>query len=153
MNRRQVRILSGVSLLLLLFPRYALAEGWFQWGTQGSYVHQSAHLLFAAAMIFFIYEMHHEGMQKFRGFRILMWACGFLAWWNLDAVVGHTLEWGLINPVIIGHGLAKRLLMDEWVLWLYYLTQIDHFLLLIPAFYLLYRGLKSLAREAESGPL
>lgn len=152
MNRRRLLLFSTVSLLLLSSPRYALAQGWFQWGTEGSYVHQTAHLLFAAAMIFFIYEMHHEGLQKFRGFRILMWACGVLALWNLDAVVGHTLEWGLVNPVIIGHGLAKRLLMEDLEIWFYYFTQIDHFLFLIPAFYLFYRGLKVLAREVESGP-
>jgi hypothetical protein len=114
-------------------------------------VHQTSHLLFAGAMISFILEMRREGLQKFRGFRILMWACGVLALWNLDAVAGHTLEWGLTNPVIIGQGLTKRLLMENPETWFYYLTQIDHNLLLIPAFYLFYRGLKALAREAESG--
>jgi len=152
MNRRQAQIISGVSfLLLLLAPRHALAS-WFQWGTEGSYVHQMAHLLFAGAMVFFIYEMRHEGMHKFRGFRIIMWACGILALWNLDAVVGHTLEWGIMDRLVfLGHGLSKRLLMENLETWLYYLTKIDHFALLIPAFYLFYRGLKALAREAQSG--
>jgi hypothetical protein len=111
-----------------------------------------AHLLFCAAMLFFIYEMRQEKLQRYRGFRYLIWACGILAFWNLDAVVGHTLEWGLTNPVILGHGLSQRLLMENLEIWFYYLTKIDHFALLIPAFYLFYRGLKALAQEAQSGP-
>jgi len=151
MKRRLAPILSGVFLLLLISPRYVLAQGWFQWGTEGSYVHQTAHLLFAGAMIFFIFEICREKLQKYKGFRCLMWACGILALWNLDAVVGHTLDWGHGNRVILGHGLGKRLLMENLESWFYYLTQIDHFALLIPAFYLFYRGLRAFAQESRPG--
>jgi len=149
MTRRLVPILSGIFLLLLISPRYVLAQGWLEWGTEGSYVHQTAHLLFAGAMIFFIYEIHRERLQKYKGFRCLMWACGILAWWNLDAVVGHALEWGQTNPVILGRGLYKRLLMENPESWFFYLTQFDHFALLIPAFYLFYRGLRAFAQESR----
>jgi hypothetical protein len=37
--------------------------------------------------------------------------------------------------------------MSDAHTWLFYLTQIDYCLLLPPAFYLFYRGLKFLARE------
>ena len=151
MKRRLASILSGVFLLLLFSPRYVLAQGWFQWGTEGSYVHQTAHLLFCGSMIFFIYEIRREKLQRYKGFRCLMWACAILALWNLDAVVGHTLEWGQVNPVILGHGLAKRLLMENLESWFYYLTKIDHFALLIPAFYLFYRGLRAFAQEPRPG--
>ncbi len=151
MKRRVAPIISGVFLLLLFSPNYVLAQGWFQWGTQGSYVHQMAHLLFAGAMLFFIYEIRREKLQNYKGFRCLMWACAILALWNLDAVVGHTLEWSMVNPVILGHGLARRLLMENPESWFYYLTQIDHFALLIPAFYLFYRGLRAFARESRPG--
>ncbi|MDD2901227.1 MAG: hypothetical protein PHU44_02190 [Syntrophales bacterium] len=150
MTRRLTQILSGVFVLLLFSPRYALAQGWFEWGTQGSYVHQFAHLLFFAAMVFFIFAMRHEKLQRYRGFLYLIWGCAILAWWNLDSVAGHTLEWGLTNPVILGHGLSERLLMENTETWLYYITKIDHFALLIPAFYLYYRGLKVLAQESQS---
>ena len=141
-----------LALLFLACPRGVEAASWLEWGTQGSYVHQTAHLLFAGAMLFFIYEMVHEGLQKFRGFRYLIWACAVLALWNLDAFVGHAVEWSYTNPVIMGHGLARRLLMENYLSWVYYLTQIDHFLFLIPAFYLFYRGLKTFAQESRSGP-
>jgi len=150
MKRRLSQVLSGVFLLLLFSPRYAQARGWYEWGTEGSYVHQMAHLLFFGAMLFFIHQMLQEKLQRQRGFRLLLWACGLLAFWNLDAVVGHALEWGLSNPVILGHGLSQRLLMENAEIWAYYITKIDHFALLIPAFYLYYRGLKTLARESQS---
>ncbi len=44
------------------------------------------------------------GLQRFRGFRLLAWAWGLLAWWNFDAIVGHWAEWTLTNPVIMGQG-------------------------------------------------
>lgn len=150
MTRRLAQILSGVFVLLFLPPRYALAQGWFQWGTEGSYVHQLAHLLFFAAMVFFIFAMRQEKLQRYRGFRYLTWGCAILAFWNLDAVVGHSLEWGRTIRVIMGRGLSERLLMEDWESWFYYITKIDHFALLIPAFYLYYRGLKVLAQESQS---
>jgi hypothetical protein len=152
MKRRLAQVLSGILVLLLFSPRYVLAQGWFEWGTEGSYVHQTAHLLFFGAMVFFIFEIRQERLQQYKGFRCLMWACGILALWNLDAVVGHTLEWGLRNPVIMGRGFARYLLMENLETWFFYITKIDHFLFLIPAFYLFYRGLRVLARETQSGP-
>ncbi len=151
MRRRLFEVCAAVFVTLLFFPRYSFAS-WLQWGTEGSYVHQMAHLLFLGAMLFFIYEMRREGLQKYRGFRYLTWTCWVLALWNLDAVVGHTVEWSLANPVILGHGLSRRLLMEDFNTWVYYLTKIDHFALLIPAFYLFYRGLKALAQEPQSRP-
>jgi len=149
MTRRLAQVLSGVLVFLLFSPRYVLAQGWLLWGTEGSYVHQLAHLLFFAAMVFFIFEIRQERLQRYKGFRWLMWSCAILAFWNLDALAGHTLEWGLINPVIMGHGLSQRLLMEDWQTWFYYLTKFDHFALLIPAFYLYYLGLKVLAKESK----
>lgn len=151
MRRQRALVCSAVFVLLFFSPRYASAS-WFQWGTEGSYVHQIAHLLFCGAMLFFIYQIRHESLQQQRGFRYLMWACGLLALWNLDAFVGHTLEWSLVNPVISGQGWSKRLLMEDLHSWVYYITRIDHYALLIPAFYLFYLGLKAFAQEQETGP-
>ncbi len=135
-------------VLLLWSPPPALAFS-LEWPTEGSYVHQMAHLLFGAAMIFFIHEIYHAGLQKFRGFRFLIWAWIFLAWWNFDAFIGHWTEWTFTNPVIIGEGFSRQLLMNDFQAWLFYITKVDHFLLLVPAFYLFYRGLKVLARESR----
>lgn len=144
--RRSAQILTAVLFLVFLLPRTGLAIS-LQWSTEGSYVHQIAHLLFAAAMIFFIFEIFQANLEKFLGFRYLLWALVLLAFWNLDAFVGHWADWTLSNPVITGHGLSRRLLMWDFQTWLYYITKIDHFVLLVPAFYLFHRGLKTLAEK------
>jgi hypothetical protein len=149
--------MSGIACLarisvfaaLLLAPAPVRAEawvGWFQWGTQGSYVHQFSHLLFAGAMLYFLREMYWSELVGRQGFRCLWWACWILVFWNLDAVLGHTLEWALANPVIMGEGLSRRLLMEDAHTWLFYIFKINHFFLLIPAFYLFYRSLKAFAQ-------
>ncbi len=150
MRRRVVQVLIPTLTLPFLAPQVCLAEwfNWYEFGTQGSYVHEFAHLLFAAAMIFFIYEIFHTELQKFRGFRYLAWAWGFLAWWNLDAVVGHWAEWTLKNPVILGQGFDRQILMYDFQTWIFYIGRIDHFVLLVPAFYFLYRGLKVLHEQS-----
>lgn len=151
MRRRVVLVFVAVLALLSLAPRSALAEwaSWYQFGTEGSYVHETAHLLFAAAMIFFIYAIFRTELHKFRGFRLLAWAWAFLAWWNLDAVVGHWAEWNLQNPVILGQGVSRQILMYDTQTWIFYIGKIDHFILLLPAFYLLYKGLKVLDQGAK----
>jgi hypothetical protein len=149
MRRRLVRLGSAGFLLVLLVPSHALAQWvtWYKFGTQGSYVHQIAHLLFGFSMLFFIHEIFHARLQKFRGFRLLVWAWALLAWWNFDAFVGHFADWTLENPVILGQGWDRRLLMDSFQTWLVYLTKIDHFVLLVPAFLMFYLGLRALARK------
>jgi hypothetical protein len=166
MRRRLAQIFPGIFVLLLLSLGFSLAWGHvldpadsyvrqssFGWelGTQGSYVHQTAHLLFGAAALYFLYEIRRENLQRHRGFRLLMWACGLLAFWNLDAFVGHWCEW-TFSPVILGRGFSQRLLLNSFNAWVYYLTQIDHYILLVPAFYLFYRGLQAFAQEPPSGP-
>lgn len=145
-----LRRLAGLVAVALLFPAPARAEawvGWFQWGTQGSYVHQFSHLLFAGAMLFFLREMHQSELKGYTGFRCLWWACWILVFWNLDAVVGHTIEWRMANPVIMGEGLSRRLLMEDLQSWLFYLFKFNHFFWLMPAFYLFYRSLKAFALQ------
>ncbi len=152
MHRRLSQVLCGLAVLVFFAPRPALAFE-FLWETQGSYVHQMAHLLFAIAMIFLIYEIYRGELRGMPGFRSLIWACVLLVWWNLDAVVGHTLDWSLKNPVILGTGLDRRLLMENAHTWVFYATKMTHFLVIIPAFYFFYRSLKRFSQESEAkGP-
>ncbi len=142
----RLAVLAAVTLT----PAPARAEawvGWFQWGTQGSYVHQFSHLLFAGAMLFFLRELYWGELAGKPGFRSLWWSCWILVFWNLDAVVGHSLEWSLANPVIMGEGLSRRLLMEDLHTWLFYIFKFNHFFWLMPAFYLFYRGLRAFAEH------
>ncbi|MFZ5449363.1 MAG: hypothetical protein ACOZFS_12065 [Thermodesulfobacteriota bacterium] len=150
MRRRLVRLGFAVFVLLLPVPSYAQAHWvtWYRFGTQGSYVHQIAHLIFALSMLFFIYEIFHANLQKFRGFRLLVWAWALLVLWNLDAFVGHWADWTLENPVILGQGWDRRLLMDSFQTWMVYIFKINHFVLLVPAFLMFYLGLRALTRKS-----
>jgi hypothetical protein len=149
MRRWITQICPAVFVLVLLAPQYALAQWvtWYQFGTQGSYVHQTAHLLLFLAMLFFIHEIYYAHLQKFRGFRLLVWAWALLALWNLDAFVGHWADWTLENPIILGQGWDRWLVMYDFRTWLVYITKIDHSILLVPAFLLFYLGLKALVRK------
>jgi hypothetical protein len=140
-------------ILVLGQPREALA--FISHGhPEGLYVHQMAHLLFAGALIFLVYRMHGEGLLKKSGFGLLSWSCVWLALWNLDVFVGHWSEVLLSAQAWVGQTgeLSQRLLMSGSDAWVYYVTKLDH-LLLVPGFYLLYRGLKNLERlPPEVGP-
>jgi hypothetical protein len=151
MRRRVVRLGSVGIALVLFWPGQALAQWvtWYNFGTQGSYVHEMAHLLFGLAMLFFIYEIVRAGLQEFPGFRLLVWAWVLFALWNFDAFVGHWAAWTLENPIIMGQGWGRRLLMSDFHTWLVYITKIDHFILLVPAFLLFYLGLRALAQKPE----
>jgi hypothetical protein len=149
MQRRLLQVLCGLATLILFIPAPGLAAD-LLWETQGSYVHQMAHLLFAVAMFFLIHEIRHGELKGSPAFRNLMWSCVFLIWWNLDAVIGHSLDWTLLNPVILGEGLERRLLMENWHTWGYYIGKFTHFLLPLPAFYFFYRSLKEFCREEEA---
>jgi hypothetical protein len=151
MRRRVVRLGSIGLALVLLLPSQALAQWvtWYNFGTQGSYVHEISHLLFGLAMLFFIYEIVGAGLQQFPGFRLLAWAWVLFALWNFDAFVGHWAAWTLENPIILGQGWGRRLVMSDFHTWLVYVTKIDHFVLLVPAFLLFYLGLRAQAQKQE----
>jgi hypothetical protein len=149
-NIRRLPLLIWVLLLEGLFPRPVLAiqpHG----PPEGFYLHQIAHLAFIGALIFFIYKLAQE-VPKHRGFRLLAWACGLLVLWNLDHLAGHlsALPISTLDFLGLEGHLNQRLVMSGPSHWIYYFTSLDHFILL-PACYFFYRGLKALAREAETG--
>jgi hypothetical protein len=149
MHRRVTLVFCGLVALVFLAPAPGLAFN-LVWESQGSYVHQMAHLLFGLAMLLFIFEIHRGELRNVPGVACLVWACGLLVWWNLDAIFGHAVDWSLKNPVILGEGWQRRLLMEDWQTWAFYLTKTTHFLILIPAFYFFYRFLKRFSPESET---
>jgi hypothetical protein len=144
MKQRLALINSAACCLVLFAPRDLMAAGSL-WPNAGPYVNEIAHLLFLGAMIFFIYEIHFADLKQFLGFRYLFWAWVLLAVWNLDAFVGRLAAWSLTEPFLSGMGLSLRLRIADVPSWIVFITQITNFILLVPAFYLLYRGIKALA--------
>lgn len=151
MARRFILLWLAIPALILAFPRpsWALIT---HGHPEGLYVHQVAHLLFAGAMIFLIYMMKREGLHQVPGFRTLLWASLFFIWWNIGAFVGHVAEVLLSEQAFAGQptDFSQRLRMADLTAWVYYLAKMDH-LILVPAFYLFYRGLKVLTLKASGG--
>ena len=115
---------------------------------EGFFIRQFSYLFFLFAMLFFFYELKAENLRQKPGFRFLALASGLFALWNLDCFVGQFVALSLGTPVILepaGIFSQKLVMTDPWV-WAYYLTKLDH-LLLVPAFLLLYFGIRALARR------
>jgi hypothetical protein len=103
-----------------------------------------AHLLFALAMLFLLYHLRKEGLP---GLRLFTWAGILFVLWNFNAFVGHTAEVYVEPQDFLGAPahLSRRLLMSGAACWTYYVAKLDH-LILVPAFILLYFGLRALER-------
>ena len=149
MSRRLSIFCSTVCCLLLFFPRSSFAEG-FMWPSAGPYVNEIAHLLFLVAMVVFIYEICHAGLQNFSGFRYLLWAWILLALWNIDAFLGRWAAWSLQEPIILREGSSLQLRVHDVRTWVAFLLQLNNFILLIPAFYFFYRGIKALTKISRT---
>jgi hypothetical protein len=141
---RPFKYLTGAIVAsLVFFPTTALAlqpHG----HPEGLYVHQIAHVLFAVAMVFLLYYLRKEQLP---GMPWFTWAGILFILWNLNAMVGHSAEIYVEPQDFIGGPaqLSRRLIMFGPAAWIYYVTKLDH-LILVPAFILLYFGLQALAR-------
>ncbi len=140
----------GALVGVVLLPRPALAiqpHG----SPEGFYLHLIAHLVFIGALVFFIFKLRQEIVQT-RSFHLLIWACALFIGWNLMTFIAH-LSALSVRPQdfsgMEGH-LSRRLTMSGLSHWIYYFASLDH-LILVPAGYLFYRGLKALAQEPVTG--
>jgi hypothetical protein len=115
---------------------------------EGLFIRQFSYLFFLVAMFFFYFELNQEKLKKYRGLRFLSWASLLFALWNLDCFIGQFLTLNLdVSPVLGSAGsLTQQVPMPNILNWFYYITKLDN-LLLVPAFYLFYLGLKVFSQE------
>ena len=154
MGRSMYRIWLGVIVFIIFDPRSSLALQ-THGPPEGLYVHQLAHVFFAVALLFLIWQIKYEGIAGYPGLRQIRWACGLFVLWNVVAFLGHWSE-VLLNPEAFTsqHGvLSQRLIVSQFSAWIYYFTKLDN-LILLPAFFLLSRGLKALLakKPKEAAP-
>lgn len=138
----------GLLALIWLYPAPALAYIPHWDPKEGFFVRQFSYLVFLVAMFYLFFELKQGGLQKYRGFRFLAWASLLFALWNLDCFVGQFLSLNLDSSQVVGPtgSLAQRLHMADAATWVYYLTKLDH-LLLVPAYYLFYLGIKAFRQQ------
>jgi hypothetical protein len=144
-----VGILSG--LLVLPSQAWAFIPHWDP--REAFFIRQFAYLFWALAMVFFIFALRQEKLQQHRGFRWLVWAGIFFALWNFDCFIGQFIALAMDSQG--GAGLTTAAGLDpsatETFLWFYYLTKLDH-LLLVPAFLCFYLGIRAFSRDPEVRP-
>jgi hypothetical protein len=138
----------GFMILVWSYPESAFAYI-AHWDPQeGFFIRQFSYLFFLVAMLFFFFELEQEKLRQKSGFGLLALASGFFALWNLDCFVGQFAALSLSAPVILEPAgiFSQKLVMTDPRVWVYYLTKLDH-LLLVPAFLFLYFGIRALARS------
>jgi hypothetical protein len=118
---------------------------------EGLYAHQLGHLAFLAAMIYVCWEVRRRRLLSRPGFPALFWACLLLAGWNLLTFWGHWAEQGMDPGAIDSRAgyLHQLLHITDLGGLIYYLASLDH-LILVPALWLFYLGLRAFLAEQQA---
>jgi len=116
---------------------------------EGIYVHQMAHILFIAALAYLSWHTRRTQETSSRGWRYFQIFCIFMICWNALAFTGHiTLEHLQESDFLAEDDWQARLAPPITVIKaLYYLTKMDHFLL-VPALLALVLSLRKFYIEA-----
>jgi hypothetical protein len=148
MSARIILSFLGFMLLGWSYPESAFAYIPHWDPKEGFFIRQFSYLFFLVAMLFFFYELKQENLRLKPGFRFLALASGFFALWNLDCFAGQfaALNLGALVTAGPAGAFSQKLVMTDPGVWIYYLTKLDH-LLLVPAFLCLYWGIKALAQS------
>ena len=135
-------------LALTVFPGNAWAVQ-THGALEGLYVHQLAHIFYAAAMCYLFWGVRQSAFKS-RGWRYLQIFCVFMVLWNVVAFTGHSLV-SYIDSADFTHetGYLSTQLQGPFTsvkLW-YYFTQLDH-LFSLPSFIFLYLAMKNIYRSS-----
>ncbi len=138
------KALLSVIFLLCADPALAVQH---HGGAEGLASHQLGHLLFCAGIIFLLYRTYQakhteSGWSEFRGFLWLIIA------WNILTFSGHWLyELSSHSALNITDNIPSSFSVNNLYDALFYLTRLDHFLL-VPALFLLLKALQKWRRAA-----
>ncbi len=118
---------------------------------EGIYIHQMAHVFFFGSLVYLYRDLSQSSTRE-RGWAYLRWFCLLMLVWNIVAFVGHAVAFHLAPEHIAQPSsyFHSRLLgpMDTSKM-LFYITRFDH-LLVVPALFFLYLGLRTLYAQVES---
>lgn len=138
------------ALFLLWFPNPAWAvqvhgqsEGWI--------VHQMAHLLFCAALVFLLTVLHRRPPGISRPWKQMKLSLLLFLLWNIDTTTVHWLARRLPEGAVdqCASLADSHLHLPDTGLWMfYYLGSLDH-LLCVPAIVLLFLSLRGFAAETN----
>ena len=117
---------------------------------EGIYVHQMAHALFTAALMYLYWHTRKTQETSGRGWKYFQIFCIFLILWNIIAFAGHEIYEHLSDADFIDRNswdakLAAPFTIKKVV---YYFTKMDHFLI-VPALLALVLSLRSFYLEVR----
>lgn len=142
--------------ILLLFSLLLFGDTEHAWALQshvapeGIYVHQMAHLLFMASLAYLYWHTRRTQERESRGWKYLQVFCFLMASWNILAFTGHGAFEHLISADFIDKNTWNEQLAAPitFVKALYYVTKMDHFLM-VPALFALVLSLRTFYLEAR----
>ncbi|MDF1578284.1 MAG: hypothetical protein P1P81_07560 [Desulfobulbales bacterium] len=136
----------AAAVILLARPSSALALQ-AHGGAEGLVAHQIGHLLFTLAIAYLLYEIHKSRIENhgWREFKYFLW---LLICWNLLTFTGHWMR-EFVGPgkFVMADGRLAGMSVDGAWDFLFYLTRLDH-LLLVPAFFMLFLALREWRRRS-----
>lgn len=147
------RKFSALTLLLPLALLLAPDQAWAlqsHGASESIYVHQLAHLFFAAALGYLFWDVGRNAFPG-RGWRYLQIFCVLMILWNLVAFSGHWLGFHIVETDIIRPSgyFSSQIIGPLSVLKLiYYSATLDH-LLSVPALFFLFLSLRALYRSSD----
>jgi hypothetical protein len=117
---------------------------------EGIFVHQLAHLFYAAALGYFFWDVGRNAFPG-KGWRYLQVFCVLMILWNLDAFTGHWVGFHIANADIIrpdGYFSSQIAGPFSPTKLIYFLATLDH-LFSVPAIFFLFLGMRALYRSTE----
>ena len=136
--KRLSYIAGLLTLTLVANPAWAVQT---HGGAEGLVSHQIGHILFAIGMGYLLFRLYHIG-QKGLGwfeFKTFLW---LIIAWNLLTFSGHWMnEFIATSKFVKVNGKITSFTIDNFTDVIYFLTRIDH-LVLVPAFLFLLLALR-----------
>ncbi|WP_136798362.1 MULTISPECIES: hypothetical protein [Desulfosediminicola] len=148
MNTRNLILIPTIVLLLVGSSDAAWALQ-SHGPPEGIYVHQMAHTLFMAALAYLYWHTRRTQELTSKGWKAFQLFCILLFCWNVVAVTGHeALEYLTSQDFIDKNSWSQQLAFPlSFIKILYYLTKMDHFLV-VPALFALVISLRTLYKQA-----
>lgn len=117
---------------------------------EGIYVHQMAHLLFIVALGYLYWHTRKTRETSGKGWNCFQLFCLFMIAWNILAFTGHETYEHLADSDFLGRNTwnARLATPITFKKVLYYITKMDHFLI-VPALFALVAGLRKFYLEAK----
>jgi len=119
-------------------------------GTEGTVVHQLAHLQYLGALGYLVWDIRRSGFSG-KGWQYLKWFCRLMIVWNALAFIGHLAQMALPpHAIVIPDGYLSSSLAAPFGFGriLYFLTALDH-LIITPALFFLFLAMRHFYRHAQ----